>query len=204
MYDDGVPGDLTTAHPSILSDGTFVNFSRTLPFGGFHIYKQDPLTLKRTEVGGHGRCCHLTGWTRHSLDTTAGVCLLIWSHMQTACYALQCCTHQTCACCCLRRQVWCLALTCISLDSCSHTQIASACLRDFQVAFVPDRRPLSPAWLHDFAATDKYAVIIEHPLYMSLASLLLGTAASHLFMNWLPEDGVKVHVVALDGSKVRA
>lgn len=70
------------------------------------------------------------------------------------------------------------------------------------MAFVPDRRPLSPAWLHDFAATDKYAVILEHPLYMSLASLLLGTAASHLFMNWMPQDEVKISVVALDGSKV--
>eukprot|EP00878_Enallax_costatus_P013309 GHUV01013914.1.p1 GENE.GHUV01013914.1~~GHUV01013914.1.p1 ORF type:complete len:366 (+),score=113.14 GHUV01013914.1:1044-2141(+) len=118
LYNDGVPGDLTTAHPSILSDGTLLNFSRTLPFGGFHIYKQEPLTLKRVEV-----------------------------------------------------------------------------------AFVPDRRPLSPAWLHDFAATDKYAVILEHPLYMSLASLLLGTAASHLFMNWMPQDEVKVRVVALDGSR---
>ena len=50
-YSDGVPGDLTTAHPSILPDGTLVNFTRSLPNGGFHIIKQDPHTLKRTEVG---------------------------------------------------------------------------------------------------------------------------------------------------------
>lgn len=45
-------------------------------------------------------------------------------------------------------------------------------------------------------------MLIEQPLYMSLASLLLNTPASHLFMNWLPDDEVKVHLVALDGSKV--
>ncbi|KAF6266758.1 carotenoid oxygenase [Scenedesmus sp. NREL 46B-D3] len=116
-YDDGLPGDLTTAHPSILADGSLLNFTRSLPFGGFHVYKQDPTTLQRT-----------------------------------------------------------------------------------QLAFVPDRRPLSPAWLHDFAATDKYAVLLEQPLYMSLASLLLGSTASHLFMNWQPQDEVLVHVVPLDGS----
>lgn len=71
-----------------------------------------------------------------------------------------------------------------------------------QLAFVPDRRPLSPAWLHDFAATEQYAVLLEQPLYMSLASLLLGSPASHLFMDWAPQDEMRVHVVALDGSGV--
>ncbi|WIA29067.1 hypothetical protein OEZ86_011578 [Tetradesmus obliquus] len=116
-YDDGLPGDLTTAHPSILPDGSLLNFTRSLPFGGFHVYRQDPATLRRT-----------------------------------------------------------------------------------QLAFVPDRRPLSPAWLHDFAATEQYAVLLEQPLYMSLASLLLGSPASHLFMDWAPQDEMRVHVVALDGS----
>lgn len=50
-----------------------------------------------------------------------------------------------------------------------------------QVAFVADRHPMSPAWVHDFAATDKYAIIIEHPLYMQLGSLLLNTPATHIF-----------------------
>jgi hypothetical protein len=45
-----VVGDLSTAHPSIMADGTLVNFTRSLPKGGFHVYKQDPHTLKRTEV----------------------------------------------------------------------------------------------------------------------------------------------------------
>eukprot|EP00775_Hariotina_reticulata_P013764 gene13764-13883_t len=117
QYGDGVPGSLTTAHPSRLSDGSLINLSRTLPGGGCHVYRQDPVTLKRTQVG-----------------------------------------------------------------------------------FVADRRPFSPAWMHDFAATDKYAVLLEQPLYMNLASLTLGTSASHLFMDWAPEDDVLVHLVALDGS----
>lgn len=50
-YDDGLPGDLTTAHPSILPDGSLLNFTRSLPFGGFHVYRQDPATLRRTQVG---------------------------------------------------------------------------------------------------------------------------------------------------------
>jgi hypothetical protein len=49
-YDDGLPGDLTTAHPSIAADGSLINFTRSLPFGGFHVYKQDPATLRRTQV----------------------------------------------------------------------------------------------------------------------------------------------------------
>jgi hypothetical protein len=51
-YTDGVPGDLSTAHPTILSDGSLLNFTRSLPNGGFHVYKQDTTTLKRTEVRG--------------------------------------------------------------------------------------------------------------------------------------------------------
>lgn len=51
-YSDGVAGDLSTAHPSILPDGTLLNFTRSLPNGGFHVFKQDPNTLQRTEVGG--------------------------------------------------------------------------------------------------------------------------------------------------------
>ncbi len=43
-------GDLTTAHPKVLPDGTLINFSRTLPFGGFHVYRQDPRTLRREQI----------------------------------------------------------------------------------------------------------------------------------------------------------
>jgi carotenoid cleavage dioxygenase-like enzyme len=47
-------------------------------------------------------------------------------------------------------------------------------------------------------------VLLEQPLYISLPSMMLGTPASHIFMNWAPEDGTRVHVVPLDGSGVRA
>ena len=46
----GFPGDLTTAHPKVLPDGTLVNFTRSFPLGGYHVYKQDPETLKRTQI----------------------------------------------------------------------------------------------------------------------------------------------------------
>jgi len=38
---DGIPGDLITAHPKLLRDGrTLVNFSRSIPAGGFHVFTQ--------------------------------------------------------------------------------------------------------------------------------------------------------------------
>jgi carlactone synthase/all-trans-10'-apo-beta-carotenal 13,14-cleaving dioxygenase len=40
VFPDKVKGDLTTAHPTVLSDGRLLNFTRSLPFGGFHIFKQ--------------------------------------------------------------------------------------------------------------------------------------------------------------------
>lgn len=49
-YDDAVPGQLTTAHPKMLEDGTIISFTRSFPFGGFHVYRQDPVTLKRTQI----------------------------------------------------------------------------------------------------------------------------------------------------------
>jgi carlactone synthase/all-trans-10'-apo-beta-carotenal 13,14-cleaving dioxygenase len=119
-FNDGVKGDLTTAHPTVLSDGRLLNFTRTLPSGGFNLFTLDPDTLARTPV-----------------------------------------------------------------------------------AFVADRRPLSPAWLHDFPANDEYAVIVENPLYMSLGSLLFGSPRPYVFMDWKPEDGTRVTVVRLDGSEVR-
>lgn len=42
-YDDKIPGDLTTAHFKTLPDGTLVNFTRAFPFGGYHVYKMDPV-----------------------------------------------------------------------------------------------------------------------------------------------------------------
>ena len=52
----GLPGDLTTAHPKVLPDGTLVNFTRSFPFGGYHVYLQDPSTLNRRQIAfiGYG------------------------------------------------------------------------------------------------------------------------------------------------------
>ena len=54
----GLPGDLTTAHPKVLPDGTLVNFTRSFPFGGYHVYLQDPSTLNRRQIAfiGYGGC----------------------------------------------------------------------------------------------------------------------------------------------------
>lgn len=71
-YSDGLPGDLTTAHPSILSDGSLLNFSRSLPNGGFHVFKQDPHTLRRTEVGRDSRQAGGQGHPVHLRTTTGG------------------------------------------------------------------------------------------------------------------------------------
>lgn len=41
-----MPGDITTAHGKPLPGGTqLVNFSRVLPFGGFHVYVQVRVVL---------------------------------------------------------------------------------------------------------------------------------------------------------------
>jgi hypothetical protein len=34
----------------VLRDGTIVNFTRSLPAGGYHVYKQDPVTLARKQI----------------------------------------------------------------------------------------------------------------------------------------------------------
>jgi len=37
-------------------------------------------------------------------------------------------------------------------------------LQRTELAYIPDRNPLSPAWLHAFGATEEYLVLAEHPL----------------------------------------
>jgi len=168
QYGDGIPGSLTTAHPSRLPDGSLINFSRTLPMGGCHVYKQDPVTLERTQVGRRmagGGCLNMlvsTGWRLAHLGL---MYMLHWHAVRSAHGWLSTA---------LVSQVLGLA--------CAATILGGMGVLMMQVGFVADRRPFSPAWMHDFAATDKYAVLLEQPLYMNLASLTLGTSASHLFM----------------------
>lgn len=71
-----------------------------------------------------------------------------------------------------------------------------------EIAYIPHARPLSPAWIHDFPGTDALVVIPEMPLYFNLAALTLGTSASHLFLDWIPEDGTKLHVVDVASGSV--
>lgn len=50
-----------------------------------------------------------------------------------------------------------------------------------------DRDPLAPCWVHDWAITQRHLVIVEQPLHINLGSLVLGTPAQHVFMDWKPE-----------------
>ena len=114
-YNDNIPGDLTTAHFKTLPDGTLVNFTRAFPLGGYHVYKLDPVTLKRTEI-----------------------------------------------------------------------------------AFIPDRNPASPAWVHDFAVTENHVVIVETPIFVNIASMTFGIETDYAFsMEWKPQEGTRVFVVPL-------
>ncbi|KAG2488935.1 hypothetical protein HYH03_012556 [Edaphochlamys debaryana] len=117
---DSIPGDISSAHvKGPLPDGRLLNFTRSLPYGGYHVFLQDPVTLRREKI-----------------------------------------------------------------------------------AFVKDRDPAAPCWIHDMAATDRHLVIVEPPLYFAMRALLLNTRAPYVFADWRPETGTRVHVVALDGSGV--
>ena len=80
--------------------------------------------------------------------------------------------------------------TVYSCDACAEPY------RRVKIASIPHRRPLSPAWIHDFPGNDEYIVIPETPLYFNLASLTLGSPpGTHLFLDWIPEDGSRIHIV---------
>ena len=56
--------------------------------------------------------------------------------------------------------------------------------------------------MHDIALSARHVIICETPIYININALLLGGSAEHVFMDWAPNDGTLVHVVALDGSGV--
>jgi len=70
-----------------------------------------------------------------------------------------------------------------------------------KIATIPHKRPLSPAWIHDFPGSKKYIVIPETPLYFNLGALMLGTTTDHLFLDWVPEEGTRLHVVDVTNYK---
>lgn len=51
QYPDRLPCIMQSPHPALQSDGSLLNFSRTFPFGGSHVYLQGRTTLAREEVG---------------------------------------------------------------------------------------------------------------------------------------------------------
>ena len=52
------------------------------------------------------------------------------------------------------------------------------------------------------ALSAKHLIICETPLNFNMPALMLGNDTDCVFMDWQPQDGVRVHVVALDGSGV--
>jgi len=43
-----------------------------------------------------------------------------------------------------------------------------------EIAFIPHLDGNAPAWIHDFALSANYAVVVETPLYFNLISLVTG------------------------------
>ncbi|GAX75777.1 hypothetical protein CEUSTIGMA_g3220.t1 [Chlamydomonas eustigma] len=117
QYKDGLPGSLTTAHPKQLPDGSLVNFTHSFPFGGYHVYREDPVSLNRK-----------------------------------------------------------------------------------QIAFIRDRDPGSPCWVHDIAVSMNYLVIVEPPAFIDLAAIMSLKEADLGFLAWRPDLGTRVYVVPLNGS----
>jgi carlactone synthase / all-trans-10'-apo-beta-carotenal 13,14-cleaving dioxygenase len=69
-----------------------------------------------------------------------------------------------------------------------------------KIATIAHKRPLSPAWIHDFPGSKKYIVIPESPLYFNLGALMLGSTTDHIFLDWAPEEGTRLHVVDVSTS----
>lgn len=64
-----------------------------------------------------------------------------------------------------------------------------------KMAYIPHIRPMSPSWIHDFPGNKDFVVIPEMPFYFNLASLMFGTKGTHLFLDWIPEDKTRLHVI---------
>lgn len=71
-----------------------------------------------------------------------------------------------------------------------------------KVAYIPHVRPMSPSWIHDFPGNEEFVVIPEMPFYFNLASLMLGTTGTHLFLDWIPEDKTRLHVIEISSGTV--
>jgi len=72
-----------------------------------------------------------------------------------------------------------------------------------RLAAVGHKRPLSPAWVHAFPSSVEHAVVPETPLYFNLGSLMLGHQTEHIFLDWVPTDGTRLHAVRLSDGVVK-
>lgn len=71
-----------------------------------------------------------------------------------------------------------------------------------KIAYIPHIRPMSPTWIHDFPGNQEYVVLPEMPFYFNLASLMFGTKGTHLFLDWIPEDKTRLHVIEVSTGAV--
>lgn len=97
-----------------------------------------------------------------------------------------------------------------------------------EIAYIPHRNGSSPGWIHDFALSANYAIVIEPPIYFNLLSILTGDEpqcsrsregfrractttlafrfsgleTDYVFMDWKPEYPTRVHVVDIKTGSV--
>ena len=73
-----------------------------------------------------------------------------------------------------------------------------------RIATIKHRHPISPAWIHDFPGSNRFIVIPETPLYFNLGALMLGHSTEHIFLDWAPEEGSRLHVVDVQSGEVKS
>lgn len=52
---------------------------------------------------------------------------------------------------------------------------AKGSLKREELAYIPHLNGATPAWIHDFAVSENYAVLTECPIYFNLLSIMTGT-----------------------------
>lgn len=59
-----------------------------------------------------------------------------------------------------------------------------------------------PSWMHAFAATDDFCVLLETPAIYDVSALAGIGKGQYVALNWAPDQGTWLHVVALDTGEV--
>lgn len=70
------------------------------------------------------------------------------------------------------------------------------------IAKIPHKRPISPAWIHDFPGTETHIILPETPLYFNLGSMLTNIDTDYIFLDWKPSEGSNLHIVDINTGDV--